>query len=106
MSNRDDEDKFRTIIERRATELLSESEVDAVGSAPPSSTPLSEAWLRVEPNDRGDFDQRYTRRGFLARGGMGELEILHDLRIGREVVAKFLPPERNTDLEYRARFTR
>jgi serine/threonine-protein kinase len=50
--------------------------------------------------------ERYSPRRVLGRGGMGEVELCKDARIGREVARKRLLPKLAAEPESRARFLR
>ena len=49
---------------------------------------------------------RYAGRGVLGEGGMGEVRLYRDLRMGRDVAMKVLLPGRAVDPHARARFLR
>ncbi len=49
-------------------------------------------------------DERYRDEGRLGRGGMGEVRLCHDRRIGREVALKVIRPDRATQAQDRIRF--
>ncbi len=90
------DDNERPSTGSRATEPLSEnvSQVKApsvtLPAAEPSAPPPSAARsTRLE--DRG-FDKRYEKKDVLGRGGMGEVQLCLDRRIGREVAMKLVRP--------------
>ncbi len=53
-----------------------------------------------------DEAPRYEARARLGRGGMGEVQLCLDRRIGREVAMKLIRPEVSSDEVVRARFAR
>ena len=54
----------------------------------------------------GSFEERYLRRGVIGRGGMGEVVLWRDGRVGRDVAVKTLHEEIKGDARARARFLR
>jgi serine/threonine-protein kinase len=77
----------------------------AVGSdarEPGSRVVDAEAELEAE----GSFETRYEMRTKLGEGGMGEVLLCKDLRIGREVALKVIRAEHGTRSDLRKRFLR
>ncbi len=58
------------------------------------------------PVEQHVFAQRYNLRGVIGQGGMGEVRLCHDARIGRDVALKIRKPGGGTGGEARARFVR
>lgn len=56
------------------------------------------------PLSPAELDDRYDDNGRLGRGGMGEVRLCHDTRIGREVALKVIRTERATQDKARTRF--
>src|SRR4030095_6264705 len=69
-----------------------------MGSSPPGVD-----LTRVSLLDRG-FDERYEDMQLLGEGGMGEVRLCRDRRIGREVAMKVLRPGTGSRSDARARF--
>lgn len=58
----------------------------------------------VAPPDSSGPDERYQDQGRLGRGGMGEVRLCKDMRIGREVALKVIRDERAGQAQARTRF--
>jgi tRNA A-37 threonylcarbamoyl transferase component Bud32 len=54
--------------------------------------------------DNGDFDSRYDLGEVLGRGGMGEVRLAKDTRVGRNVAVKLIRPDSAKRPRLRARF--
>ncbi len=52
------------------------------------------------------FEQRYLPRKTLGEGGMGEVKLVHDARIGRDIAAKFMRATHLGRADLRSRFER
>ena len=72
-----------------------------VAMTPPPPVELDAAPLGDEA-----FDERYLQRAVLGVGGMGEVRLCKDARIGREVAMKVVRPFAASHSEMRARFER
>ncbi len=57
-------------------------------ASPPSGAQTDDDSLRTSPIDIDWSEARYERLELLGRGGMGEVELLRDKRIGRDVARK------------------
>ncbi|MEO8878045.1 MAG: serine/threonine-protein kinase [Polyangiaceae bacterium] len=57
------------------------------------------------PKDDG-FGSRYTTSDLLGEGGMGEVRLAHDARIGRDVAMKVVRPGQGSRSDLRSRFLR
>jgi serine/threonine-protein kinase len=88
----------RAILPGRATAV-------AATLAQPSSQPRM-----VDPSpaslDSGDFGDRYALRRLLGEGGMGEVQLCKDGRIGREVAIKLMRAGEGSRSDSQARFLR
>ncbi len=69
-----------------------------------ADTLAGETSLPAAPIDPSELDERYRDQGRLGRGGMGEVRLCHDLRIGREVALKVIRDERAMKARARTRF--
>lgn len=76
--------------------------------------PVTAIGPRLEPTtnpqiasfeERG-FADRYLGQDLLGQGGMGEVRLHHDLRIGRDVAMKMIRPDRKADAGIQDRFLR
>jgi serine/threonine protein kinase len=84
-----------------APTLVEESESATVNLAPPvpaRSGPM--------PFEEHGFSSRYTQRKLLGRGGMGEVRLCSDARIGRDVAMKVMRPSSSGSTGMRERFER
>ncbi|MAT29117.1 MAG: serine/threonine protein kinase [Sandaracinus sp.] len=78
--------------------------LDSLSSA--SALDSSETLLDARPAVLDEPEERYTGRGVLGEGGMGEVRLYRDATIGRDVAMKVLLPGRAADPSARARFLR
>lgn len=69
------------------------------------SQPAAVGHLDHAPTD-GTFDERYERRRLLGEGGMGEVHLCVDRRIGREIAMKVLRPGTGSTHSGNVRFLR
>jgi len=82
-----------------ATEAVAETDLPLTGSS--HLVHLTDSTLE----DHG-FDARYHALGALGRGGMGEVRLCNDERIGRKVAVKVMRTGAGTDADRCARFLR
>ena len=90
------DDEERPTTGSRVTEPLSEnvSKLEAPSVTLPAaepSVPPPSATRSARLEDRG-FDKRYEKKDVLGRGGMGEVQLCLDRRIGREIAMKLVHP--------------
>ena len=73
----------------------------------PTVTPDSIEPIESEPVPKdADFKDRYSSRDLLGEGGMGEVRLTRDTRIGREVAMKVVRPGAGSRSDMRSRFLR
>src|SRR5262249_49190818 len=89
---------------------LAHTEVDArqhmeTLTAPPSDQPSRTVTPDLSLEDRG-FSERYALGETLGAGGMGEVVVCHDQRMGRSVAMKRIRRALAADAETRERFVR
>ncbi len=77
------------------------AEAEPLGGADTLAGETAQPSPPLSPDAAND---RYTDNGRLGRGGMGEVRLCHDTRIGREVALKVIRPERATQDKARTRF--
>src|SRR5262249_19697497 len=78
-------------------------------AAPLKASPVSapaEVDLARAPLDEQGFGARYEPRSLLGEGGMGEVRLYRDRRIGREVAMKVIRPGYGSGSDARVRFER
>jgi serine/threonine-protein kinase len=80
----------------------------AHGQPPPEPAPAPDASADpdAELGDDESFERRYEVRAKLGEGGMGEVHLCKDLRIGREVALKVIRSEHGARSDLRKRFLR
>ncbi len=69
-----------------------------------ADTEVGETGLPAAPSEASGPDERYQDRGRLGRGGMGDVRLCKDMRIGREVALKVIRDERAGQAQARIRF--
>jgi hypothetical protein len=78
---------------------------EMVGGAPTMApTPASDTSSPSPALDFDDAASRYEDRGLLGRGGMGEVRLVFDRRLNRELAMKVLRAEISADAELMDRF--
>jgi non-specific serine/threonine protein kinase len=80
-----------------------DSVLRGVAAAPPVSPPVGPAKNRLQP---GQLIGPYEVKSFLGAGGMGEVYVAFDPRLGREVALKILPAAGAENPGWVARFDR
>ena len=71
-----------------------------------ADTVAGDAVVPAAPLAFGELHARYQDQGRLGRGGMGEVRLCRDVRIGRDVALKVIRDERASQERARARFSR
>jgi eukaryotic-like serine/threonine-protein kinase len=91
-------DLDNTVLEREAT----------VAARLPESRPPGEtsAYERAEASCDETFEARYEKQELIASGGMGEVVLVHDARIGRDVAMKVIKRGIDSDCSAELRFIR
>jgi eukaryotic-like serine/threonine-protein kinase len=93
----------------RPDEDLEDTQTD-VGAAAPRTRVLEPPSSPSSPSSSslgdGAFTARFRRREILGRGGMGEVGLFRDERLGRDVAVKTLLPQLAAEPTARARFLR
>ena len=92
-------------LRREVASLLEQSAQDGILSEPAVTSPAPPPDLMVERH-RGQLFRGYRLQRLIGAGGMGEVYLAHDTRLGRDVAVKVLPQEFTSDPDRLARFER
>lgn len=97
----------------RATTLLEDPKTNAAETPPQRPVTVIGEGLRFStPSpaasvfDAQEFVDRYATFSALGEGGMGEVRLCNDARIGRDVAMKFIRVDHHARADYRTRFLR
>src|SRR5690242_20549757 len=93
--------RLRCRMAARPTDPDASAPTVAAGPAERVTTPR-----KVSDTSRGGLDPRYAVGDVIGRGGMGEVRLAHDERVGREVAIKRLRTEGAPPPEAVSRFLR
>ncbi len=96
-----------------ASTLLDNAKTEAGGQTPQRPVTVIGEGLRFSARPPGadvfdaqEFVDRYSTISTLGEGGMGEVRLCTDARIGRDVAMKFIRLDHHTRADYRTRFLR
>ncbi|MGH7330123.1 MAG: serine/threonine-protein kinase, partial [Polyangiaceae bacterium] len=97
-------DRASTLLEAACKESgsVSNHPVSVIGT----SLRFSEQPVEVSALEKKEFADRYNASSVLGEGGMGEVRLCRDARIGRDVAMKVIRTDRGGQAELRARFLR
>jgi serine/threonine protein kinase len=97
----------------RASTLLENQATDVGGRTPQRPVTVIGEGLRFSARPPGanvfdaqEFVDRYATFSSLGEGGMGEVRLCNDTRIGRDVAMKFIRLDHHARADYRTRFLR
>src|SRR5262245_46804636 len=86
--------------------LLSDGQAERFIESPPARV-AADVLADTQPKPRkGERIGHYEILAPLGSGGLGEVYLVHDSRLGRKVALNLLPPSRTADPKLRARFFR
>jgi eukaryotic-like serine/threonine-protein kinase len=85
--------------------ISADQEKTLLDNKTPNGTALLRQSVALE-RPRDSFDDRYKKRDLIASGGMGEVVLVHDERIGRDVAMKIIKRGMGSECSAELRFVR
>jgi eukaryotic-like serine/threonine-protein kinase len=101
MVREDENDNAPTDVELRGPPTLGASEADALGLGPTIALGTLEG-----DSDLAEGTPRYGAQTLIAEGGMGEVHLCRDQRVGRDVAMKVVHPRHRARRDLEVRFLR